>query len=93
MGVADTKRTKLYLRLPERIVEEQQIKELHPAIARVALPRQKSRRWCTVEVDSDEVKAVVKELKSVRVNGKRVFVKVLKKEAKEADLTSLREQQ
>jgi hypothetical protein len=75
MGVADTDKVKLYLRLPVRIVDEQQVRDLHPGISSVTLPRQKSRRWCIVEVDA---KAAVKELKKVQVDGKKICVRLQK---------------
>lgn len=36
----DTEPVKLYLRLPVKIVDENQVKNLHPAIVKVTLPRQ-----------------------------------------------------
>ena len=33
---------KLYLRLPVKIADEQQVRDLHPGILRVSLPRQVS---------------------------------------------------
>ncbi|XP_063929735.1 uncharacterized protein LOC135142026 isoform X2 [Zophobas morio] len=85
MGVADGKSApvKLYLRLPVKIADEQQVRDLHPGILRVSLPRQKSRRWCIVEFDSTTAKAGVKELKAVKIDGKKVFVNVHRKKDKE----------
>ncbi|KYB27035.1 hypothetical protein TcasGA2_TC015166 [Tribolium castaneum] len=80
MGVSDENCLKLYLRLPVKIIDAQQVKNLHPLITKVVLPRQKSRRWCTVEVGSV---SAIKELKGVRIDGKKVYVKSLKKRKSE----------
>jgi hypothetical protein len=45
---------KLYLRLPVRIVDEQQVRDLHPGISSVTLPRQVRvvvlSGWCRISV-------------------------------------------
>ncbi|KAK9719383.1 RNA recognition motif [Popillia japonica] len=75
MGTESDPKLKLYIRLPVRIEEELQIKELHPDIVKVVLPRQKSRRWCVVQFPSVEIlRKAKKEIKKKRINGRKIVV-------------------
>ncbi|KAH1003176.1 hypothetical protein HUJ05_011116 [Dendroctonus ponderosae] len=71
MGAERQSANRLYLRFPVKIADEHQILSLHPKIALVRLPRQKSRRWCIIEcasqTDLEEVRGCLKRLK---VDGK-----------------------
>lgn len=59
-----------------RIDEELQIKDLHPDIEKVVLPRQKSRRWCVVHFRSAEIceRARIK-IKKTKIDGKKIVVR------------------
>ncbi|GJQ80684.1 hypothetical protein Trydic_g9267 [Trypoxylus dichotomus] len=75
MGTESDPKLRLYLRLPVRIDEELQIKELHPDINKVVLPRQKSRRWCVVQFPSVEIlQKARKEIKRKKINGRKIIV-------------------
>jgi len=79
MGTGAKKRNTLYLRLPVKIVDQNQILQLHPKISVVHLPRQKSRRWCTVDfTDKSELEEVRRALKNIQIEGKSIKVKPLK---------------
>jgi len=82
MGVGHDTTTdtlKVYVRLPVKIKEELQIKDLHPDIQTVQLPRQKSRRWCFIKFQNKEtLETVVKYLKNLEIDGKKIVVKPFK---------------
>lgn len=76
MGVENHEKLKLYLRLPVKIVDEHQVKQLHPNIVAVHLPRQKSRRWCIVDfVSQDALLEAKKQLSKAKINGKKIVIK------------------
>lgn len=80
MGVGDNESLKVYVRLPTKITEELQIKDLHPDIRIVQLPRQKSTRWCFIVFQDEEVlDRVVAFLKQLKIDGKRIVVKPFKR--------------
>ncbi|KAL1501615.1 hypothetical protein ABEB36_006912 [Hypothenemus hampei] len=76
MGSGPRVDNRLYIRLPVKIVDQHQILELHPKISIVHLPRQKSRRWCTIEFNSkQDLEEVRDALKKLKINKKRIVVK------------------
>ncbi|CAG9770333.1 unnamed protein product [Ceutorhynchus assimilis] len=79
MGTEAKDRNTLYLRLPIKITDQHQILELHPKISVVHLPRQKSRRWCTLDFATKaDLEEVREALKKVKINGKSIVLKPLK---------------
>lgn len=72
---------KLYIRLPVKITEELQVKELHKNIVEVSLARQKSARWCIARFESeDKLREALKDLKQKKINGKSIVAKIYRKE-------------
>ncbi|CAH2008132.1 unnamed protein product [Acanthoscelides obtectus] len=66
--------------LPVKIEDEFVVRDLHPDIVQVKLPRQKSRRWCIVLFDSKEkCQAACACLKKKKINKKKIIVKPFKK--------------
>lgn len=80
MGAEGSSKEKLYIRLPVKIKDEFQIKELHPNIIQVNLPRQKSRRWCIIEFENKEkLQEAIAVLRKVKINNKPVKISPCKK--------------
>ncbi|CAB3367219.1 Hypothetical predicted protein [Cloeon dipterum] len=72
---------KLYLRFPHKLPESIVIKEMHPLIKNVVLPRQKSARFCFVEFESEsDAQTAMKALKDFKTaNGKQLFLSLGRK--------------
>lgn len=64
-----------------RIEEELQIKNLHPKIESVQIPRQKRRNWCFVTFSDP---AALEHLRHLKIEGKKVVVKKVKKRERKA---------
>ncbi|KAJ8982203.1 hypothetical protein NQ317_013505 [Molorchus minor] len=80
MSVDASDKTKLYIRLPVKIKDEVQIRDLHPNIIEVRLPRQKSRRWCIVEFENEaKQKEAVAALRKVKIDEKSIKFRQYKK--------------
>nr|CAH7756936.1 unnamed protein product [Callosobruchus chinensis] len=74
---------KLYIRLPVRIEDEFVVKDLHPDIVQVQLPRQKSRRWCIISFESKEkCQAARNCLAKLKIDNKKIFIKPFKRGVK-----------
>lgn len=81
MGIEGSEIQKLYIRLPVKIRDEVVIRDLHPNIIQVHLPRQKSRRWCVVDFENKEkLKKAIEDLKKLKINNKKIKVKAYKGE-------------
>ncbi|CAG9862425.1 unnamed protein product, partial [Phyllotreta striolata] len=66
---------KLYIRLPINIKDEVFIKDLHPNIVKVQIPRQK-KRWCFAEFRSkEELLEAIEDLKKIKINNKSIHIK------------------
>ncbi|KAG5891114.1 hypothetical protein JTB14_028500 [Gonioctena quinquepunctata] len=75
MGIEAKNENKLYIRLPIKIKDEFVVRDLHPNILQVHLPRQKSRRWCLIEFESREkLQETVEALKKVKINNKSIKI-------------------
>ncbi|XP_059471105.1 uncharacterized protein LOC132194061 isoform X2 [Neocloeon triangulifer] len=72
---------RLYLRFPHKIPEYTIIKEMHPLITNVSLPRQKSARFCFLEFESEsDAQRALKELQDYKTtNGKKLFMSLGRK--------------
>ncbi|KAJ8928910.1 hypothetical protein NQ314_018481 [Rhamnusium bicolor] len=80
MGVETSDKYKLYILLPVRIKDEFEIRELHPNIIEVHLPRQKSRRWCIIVFENKEkLQEALADLKKVRINNKSIKIRPYKR--------------
>ncbi|XP_044740139.1 uncharacterized protein LOC123301460 [Chrysoperla carnea] len=65
----------LFLKLPTTIEEELTIKNLHPDIEDVRIPRQKRARFCTIKfTDLEKCEKVKNDLSEKKVDGKRIIV-------------------
>ncbi|CAG9833997.1 unnamed protein product [Diabrotica balteata] len=81
MGIEDSEVNKLYIRLPvkRREVDEFIIRDLHPNIVEVHLPRQKSGNWCIVDFENTEkLNEALPILKKKKIENKFIKIKLYK---------------